>query len=678
MHRFILLSFFFVSLFAVEKKPGVYIFQTPDEVGEAVAEKMVNLIVAKQTRGESAVLGLATGKTPIPTYRAFTRIVKARGVDLSHVVTFNLDEYLGLNPDSPESFQAFMFEHLFESLLASEENPKGFRLENIHIPNGAIEDLSNLTDKELGALESAFPSRAGYSLTEVEQQWLATRRAAEYEALIDAHGPIDIQILGIGQNGHIGFAEPKTPFESTTMVVELEEKTRIDNAPAFKGILDAVPKYALTMGIATILRAEEIVLLATGDHKASIVYRALRGDISPSVPSSALRLHKNASFVLDAEAAGQLRGRVTKFINAKILIDHEFQEGELWVRGGKIAMPEQFADETIDLGGSFLAPGYLDLQINGAFGVDFSLQPQRVDGVAKEISKYGVTGFLPTIVSSEAEKYNGKFSRLRPRKTEGAEILGIHLEGPYFSAKYNGAHNPDFLQLAFEPDQSVYMDLEGVKMITLAPEIPGGIALIRAMKDRGILVSAGHTNATFLEMQDAIDAGVGLVTHLFNAMRPFHHRELGVVGSALIDPGLDYSLIVDGIHILPETVQLAWQLNPKGLFLVTDATAALGLENGAYRLGAAVIEVVDGRVYAQGTNVLAGSSLSLDQAVRNLCAFTGCSIADAIEAASTKPAKLLGIYPKKGALYVGSDADFIVLDDELYVQATYVNGKQVY
>lgn len=280
-YKSIFVFFIFASRFlpAAEITPSVAVYSSPTEMGEAVARKIADLILERQKEGKRVVLGLATGSTPIPVYRALKKIAREYSLDLSKVVTFNLDEYVGLPASHPQSYRSFMFSNLFDDLVASPENPYGIQLENIHIPDGDV------VEEQLGTAE---------------------KRALEYEALLEKAGPIDLQLLGIGRNGHIGFAEPGTPFSTRTMVIELSEMTRRDNARFFNGKIDAVPKKAITMGIQTILQAKEIVLLATGEEKAPIIAATLQEDISMQIPSTALRLHNNVSVFLDQKAASRL------------------------------------------------------------------------------------------------------------------------------------------------------------------------------------------------------------------------------------------------------------------------------------------------------------------------------------------------------------------------------------
>ncbi len=364
---------------------------------------------------------------------------------------------------------------------------------------------------------------------------------------------------------------------------------------------------------------------------------------------------------------------ITRFKNGRILRNHRFVDEELWVVNGKISSKQPRVDEEIDLQGRILAPGYIDLQINGAFGIDFSENMAGLTEVSKRLPRYGVTSFLPTIATTTSSKYHQLLPQFK--STAGAVPLGIHLEGPFLNPLHAGAHQKD-LFLSFEgedPLASCYGDLRDVKLITLAPELPGAFAHFPQLTTHGIIVSAGHTHATFEEMQWAADAGVALVTHLFNSMSPFHHRNPGVVGAALTHPGLKYTIIADGFHVHPAAIKLAWEANPKGLILISDAVSALGLAEGTYTLSGQSIQVKDNKATLEDQQTLAGSLLSLDAAVRNLRQWTGCSLIEAIEAASFKPAELLKL-PNKGRLNEEADADLIILDHDLRVLAAYVNG----
>lgn len=634
---FLLLLFLSAELLTAKTLP-TSIYPSQKMASEAAARKIAHCIISK--KGEKTVIGLATGGTMIEVYAALKRILLEEEIDLSNVITFNLDEYLNLPLSHPESYHSFMYTHLFNDLLYSQENPKGIRKENIHIPSFDI--------------------------------W------QDYEELIDQLGPIDLQLLGIGRNGHIGFSEPGTPFDSRTHLVELSKTTIKDNARFFQGDLANVPKRAVTMGIATILDAKEILLLAFGHTKADAIYHTLYTQPNPCIPATALQIHPHAHLILDEAAASALSDPTIRcFRHARLLRERTISEEDLWIANGQVIEPQKNADEYIEMHGKLIAPGFIDLQINGGFGCDFSTQPEKVEEVAKKLLPYGTTSFLPTVITSSQEQYHSVLPQLQPRKlnNQGAEILGIHLEGPFCSPYYRGAHNLSLIQEQASSATSLYGNLEGVKIVTLAPEINGGLNLIHELKKQNIVVSVGHSNADSQKMKEALGAGINLITHLFNAMKPYHHRDPAIIGCALSQQKMFYSLIVDGHHLDDECVRLCWRCNPEGLILISDAMQALGCLDGMHKLGSQWIDLIGNAPYVKDTNTIAGSILPLNQAVKNLKRITQCRSEEALNAASLKPSQLLRLYPKKGALKIGSDADFVVLSDELEIEATYIQGE---
>jgi N-acetylglucosamine-6-phosphate deacetylase len=374
------------------------------------------------------------------------------------------------------------------------------------------------------------------------------------------------------------------------------------------------------------------------------------------------------------------KAMITRFFNGKILKDHSIKQGDLWVADGKIISPASQTDKEIDLNEWLVAPGYIDLQINGGFGRDFSTDEDAVEHVAARLPTTGVTSFLATMVTSDQLSYHRMLPHLLPRKTglTSAECLGTHLEGPFFNPMQIGAHAHEFIVPSFEGIDSLedfYGNLKGVKMVTLAPELPGALRIIEDLTQKNIIVAVGHTMANYHEMQTAVKAGVKMVTHLFNRMTPFHHRAPGILGETLTNPSLYYSIIADAVHLHPAAIYIAWKSNPAGLILVTDGHAALGLPEGNYNIGPIQVIVDRGKAFVAGTHTLAGSLVAMDMAVRWLRFCTGSSAVDALEAASLKPAQLLGIENQKGTLKEGADADFILLDDHLHVQATFTGGK---
>ncbi|XP_061556116.1 N-acetylglucosamine-6-phosphate deacetylase isoform X2 [Phycodurus eques] len=270
----------------------------------------------------------------------------------------------------------------------------------------------------------------------------------------------------------------------------------------------------------------------------------------------------------------------------------------------------------------------------------------------------------------------------------GAGVLGLHLEGPFISAKKKGAHPERFLRTfsgggAAADLIDVYGGLDNVAVVTLAPELEGSQSAVDELRRRGVTVSLGHSVADLSQAEDAVRHGASFITHLFNAMLPFHHRDPGIVGlltSDQIPPGrmVFYGMIADGIHTNPAALRIAHRAHPAGLVLVTDAVAATGLPPGRRTLGQQDVEICGPHVYVAGTQTLSGSIATMDACVRHFKGATGCSVEEALEAASLHPAQLLGITERKGTLDFGSHADFVLLDDELNVEATFISGQEVW
>ncbi|XP_055911096.1 N-acetylglucosamine-6-phosphate deacetylase [Eupeodes corollae] len=387
-----------------------------------------------------------------------------------------------------------------------------------------------------------------------------------------------------------------------------------------------------------------------------------------------------------------------KFTNCRLLRDHSIIKEDLLVRNGKIINPEPvFFDEkripehVIDCKNAIIAPGFIDLQINGGYGVDFSYDINTVEEgiikVARELITNGVTSFCPTLVSSPSEVYHKVIPQIPTQVPKGAAgILGIHLEGPFISPQKKGAH-PEICLKKFEKNYetliSTYGTLDNVKIITLAPENDLSGEVTRKLASMGITVSVGHSIASLSEGENCVQNGATLITHLFNAMLAFHHRDPGLVGlltSTNLPPNLTmyYGIIADGVHTHPSALRIAHRTHPNGLILVTDAISALGLEEGIHHLGQLDLEVRNKKAFIAGTNTLCGSIAPMDECIRIFKKSTECSIVYALETATLHPAKCLGIEKSKGTLDFDSDADFVMLDDKLRVLSTWIGGECVY
>jgi N-acetylglucosamine-6-phosphate deacetylase len=345
----------------------------------------------------------------------------------------------------------------------------------------------------------------------------------------------------------------------------------------------------------------------------------------------------------------------------------------------EVACPE--GAQIIEAAGLYLTPGFIDVQVNGASGYDFTADPASIWPVAADLPRFGVTAFLPTIISSPMETVAVAQETLTQAPSSGvvgAIPLGLHVEGPFLNPEKKGAHNPGHLRPPDPAEIDGWSLEDGVRLVTLAPELPGALRLAATLTQRGVVVSAGHSNATYAEAQAGFDAGIRYGTHLFNAMPALHHRQPGLVGALLTDPRPIVGLIADGIHTHPSMIHLAWQiLGNARLNLVTDAMAALGMPPGRHVLGDFQVTVdKSGARLDDGT--LAGSVLSLDQALRNLITFSGCSLAEALPTVTTTPAKLLGLADRRGQLAPGFVADLVLLSPELEVVMTVVQGQIAY
>jgi len=318
------------------------------------------------------------------------------------------------------------------------------------------------------------------------------------------------------------------------------------------------------------------------------------------------------------------------------------------------------------------APGFVDLQVNGFNGIDFAgADAAGYRRAGEALLESGVTSYLPALITATEDSLTASL-RAVPSGIPGPRILGVHLEGPFLSAARMGVHP---LAARRDPDPALLerlLDAGPIRLVTLAPELPGALGLIELLLARGVRVSCGHTDATAEEAEAAFDLGVRTVTHLFNAMRPFRHRDPGVAGAALGRDDVVVQLILDGHHVAPTTAHIVWRAAAGRVALVTDAMEGAMRGDGRYRLGDVEVEVRDGRAQ-NADDVIAGSVLTMIDAVRNLHDL-GVPLGDALHAASTVPARVVG-ERTVGTLEPGAAADVVVLDDNLNVERVLVGGE---
>lgn len=368
--------------------------------------------------------------------------------------------------------------------------------------------------------------------------------------------------------------------------------------------------------------------------------------------------------------------------------DTVIEDGALLIDGSRIVACAPGADlpappdvETLGAGGGFLVPGFIDLQLNGALGDDFTVAPETIWRVAAELPRWGVTAFLPTIITSplvQVGKAQEVLAGGPPGGWQGSIPLGLHCEGPFLNPQKKGAHNPNHLRLPSLEAVAGWSPREHVRLVTLAPELPGALPVIEALAARGVLVSSGHSMATYEQAQAAFAAGARYGTHLFNAMPTLAHREPGLPGALLLAADQTVGIIPDGVHTHPAIVALAWKLKGSArLNVVTDAMAALGNPPGRYLLGDQEVTVTE-REARLPSGTLAGSILSMDTALRRLIEFTGCPLSEALATMTSTPADLLGLGHERGRIAPGAYADLVVLSPDLQVRMTLVEGRVVY
>ena len=369
------------------------------------------------------------------------------------------------------------------------------------------------------------------------------------------------------------------------------------------------------------------------------------------------------------------------------LADSDSGPGWVAIRGERIVdvgrgEPPRAADITLDEG--TLVPGLVDAQVNGAFAIDFAeAGAADVRRVAERMTSTGVTSMVPTFITAPLDKLVEQIASYdvarRASNTAGGatRLLPAHVEGPFLSARRRGAHREELLIDPTPERIARLVELaEAISYVTLAPERAGAIRAIHELVAAGIRVAIGHSDASDHEVFAAADAGATLVTHLYNAQRPLHHRAPGVVGAALTDPRLTLGLIVDGHHVDPTAVALAFAAAPGRVMLVTDAVAALGMPAGSYELGGQQIVVTAGAPPVRSDGTLAGADEPLDANIGHAVA-AGVGLVDAIRAATRTPADALG-RSDLGRLEPGAFADLVLLGDDLRARRTWVGGRQVW
>lgn len=370
-------------------------------------------------------------------------------------------------------------------------------------------------------------------------------------------------------------------------------------------------------------------------------------------------------------------------INGKIIHQEGVYENKVLLIDEKIKaivdikdFKKETALEVIDAKGNYIAPGFIDIHIHGSKGsdtMDGTIEALKI--ISNTIMNYGTTGFLPTTMTMDIPSIYTALDTVKKSlqmNIDGAQILGVHLEGPFINEKFRGAQRNDCI---LKPDYAYIEDyIDIIKIITMAPEIEGSIDFIEAIKkESDITLSIGHSGASYEEAMEAIEAGISHCTHVFNAMTPLHHRNPGVVAAAF-NSDITCELIADKIHVHPELFKLLFKIKGEDkLVLVTDAIRASCMKDGNYDLGGQEVQVREGKAQlANGS--LAGSLLTLNVALKNFIEVTAVPIHQAIKLVSLNPARVIGIDDKKGSIEIGKDADIILFDENINVKMVFIAG----
>ncbi|WP_160691313.1 N-acetylglucosamine-6-phosphate deacetylase [Clostridium sp. C2-6-12] len=371
--------------------------------------------------------------------------------------------------------------------------------------------------------------------------------------------------------------------------------------------------------------------------------------------------------------------------NCNIIYLNKIEKGSVLIENGKIKEinPLNCLDEEIlDADGLYLSPGFIDVHIHGAGGFDtMDGTDDAINNIAKTIVKHGTTSFTPTTMTVSIEDINKSMKvikKLKENGTEGAHVLGAHLEGPFINPDAIGAQNPKYL---LSPSISAYNEMvkgceDAVVSITLAPEVFGAKELIKYLSEKGIVCSMGHTKASYEDAIEAIQCGVCHSTHLYNAMTPLTHRNPGVVG-ATFDSDITTETISDGIHISYPALRIAYkQKSTDNVLLITDAMMACSMPDGEYSLGGQEVSVIDGAARLKN-GALAGSVLTLDKAVNNVYKNSMLPLHEIVKMATYNGARHCKVHDHKGQIKEGYDADLILFDDNINIKKVFILGKEI-
>ena len=366
-----------------------------------------------------------------------------------------------------------------------------------------------------------------------------------------------------------------------------------------------------------------------------------------------------------------------RFISGHTLIVSDGRISQLCPAADVVARPD---DRRLDGDGRYVLPGFVDLHFHGSKGFDvMDASAEALQGLCDFVLRQGVTSFLGTTMADSRGRIEAALAAMRQfADRPQSPFIGVHLEGPYLNPAFRGSQPEKHLRAPQPEEYLPWLDSGLIKLITLAPELDGGAELIRAAVQRGITVSMGHSGASYEATQEFIAAGLRQVTHTFNGMAGIHHRQPGIFVAASEHPAVNLEIIPDGVHVHPAVIRLLVKLvGLERVLAITDAMRAAGLSDGEFGMGDVAVVVRDG-IARDRYGSLAGSTLTMTQALKNMMSFCDLSLAEALPMVTRVPARAIGLYPRKGSLKAGADADIVIWDEDTGVHATLIGGEPVY
>lgn len=356
-----------------------------------------------------------------------------------------------------------------------------------------------------------------------------------------------------------------------------------------------------------------------------------------------------------------------------------FSDGVVAAVGSGPSWRSEPAVATTDAAGAWLTAGFIDIHVHGGGGASFDDGGESIVRGLDLHLRHGTTRAVISLVTAPVAELTARASGVAALMASDPRILGSHLEGPFLDVGHKGAHEPSLLRPATPADIDALLEAADgtLRQITIAPELPGGLDAVRAFSDAGVAVAVGHTGADYAQALAAFDAGASILTHAFNAMPGLHHRAPGPVAAAARTPGVTLEVVGDGVHVHPEVVRMLFASAPGRMALVTDAMAAAGADDGDYLLGSLAVEVRGGVARLADGGSIAGSTLTLDDALRRTVREAGVPVAEAVRAVTETPAAAVGRGGDLGRLLPGYAADAVLLDDDFAVRAVWRDGVQV-